>query len=132
MSSTDGEIHPKAERRGGHRFTRADRLTHPKEFGLVKDLGKRMRTAHFTVNYRINGLIHHRLGLVVQKKFWNAVKRNRIKRCLRESFRLNRHLIPQPGKDIVVVARPGAEKLSCLETTREFLAAFSKQDGPSA
>ncbi len=132
MGSMGRCVPPEIERKECCRFIRADRLTHPREFGLVKDVGRRARTARFTINYRINGLNHHRLGLVVQKKFWNAVGRNRIKRCLRESFRLNRCLIPQPGKDIVVVAYPGAEKLSCLETAREFLTVFSKQDGPSA
>jgi len=120
------------ERQRSFPFPKTHRLRKPGEFARVKAEGRRRRTTHFTVNYRINGLAHHRLGLVVQKKFWNAAQRNRIKRCLRESFRLNRHLIPLPGKDIVVVARPGAEKLSCQDTGKELLAALTKQDGPSA
>ncbi len=127
-----GEAASPHNRQQSFPFPKTHRLRKSSEFARVREEGQRRRTAHFTINYRMNGLPHHRLGLVVQKKFWNAAQRNRIKRCLRESFRLNRHRVPLPGKDIVVVARPGAEKLSCLETGKELLAAFSKQDGPSA
>jgi len=70
--------------------------------------------------------------MVVQKRFWHAVNRNLIKRRLREWFRLNKHLIPLPGKDIVVIARPGAERLSLCDMARELLAAFVQRDGRSA
>jgi len=62
--------------------------------------------------------------MVVQKRFWCSVRRNRIKRCLREWFRLHKHSIPLPGKDIVIIARPGAEKLSSTEIARELVAVF--------
>jgi ribonuclease P protein component len=68
------------------------------------------------------------LGLIVQKRFWPAVRRNRIKRVIREWFRLNKVQIPQPGKDIVLIARPGAEKLSPGDLFREFSAVFDKQE----
>jgi ribonuclease P protein component len=70
--------------------------------------------------------------MVVQKRFWCAVDRNRIKRRLREWFRLHKHQVPKPGKDIVVVARPGAEKLSPLEMAREITAGLARQDGRSS
>ncbi len=78
-----------------------------------------MRTAHFGVNYVYNRLPFHRLGLVVQKRFWNAVQRNRMKRRLREWFRLHKEHISLPGKDIVIVARPGAERLSGQDISGE-------------
>jgi ribonuclease P protein component len=90
----------------------------------VKKAGKRAKTPHFGLNFIENGFEHHRLGLIVQKRFWPAVRRNRIKRVVREWFRLNRDRIPDPGKDIVVVARPGAEKLSPADLLREFADVF--------
>ncbi len=86
---------------------------------------------HLDINYAPNGRDYHRLGLVVQKRYWNAVQRNRIKRCLRESFRLHKSQIPLPGKDIVMIARPGANRLSLRELAREVLEAFARQDGRS-
>lgn len=45
-----------------------------------------------------------RLGLAVTKKTGCAVERNRVKRVLREFFRLNQHLLPD-AVDIVVVPK---------------------------
>lgn len=112
---------------GRHRFRPHEKLRHPAEFRRVKDTGRRRRSPHFTVNFAPNGLTHHRLGQVVQKKFWHAVGRNRIKRCVREWFRLHRDLIPAPPKDIVVIARPGAGQLSSRELYEELQGVLSRE-----
>lgn len=57
-----------------------------------------------------NDLGHPRLGLVFSKKNVRlAVERNRIKRLVRESVRLQQETLP--GVDIVVLARRGAHEL---------------------
>ncbi len=52
-----------------------------------------------------NGLEHSRLGLSVSRKFGGAVDRNRVKRLLREAFRLSRKELPE-GLDLIVIPRP--------------------------
>ncbi|MDZ4684737.1 MAG: ribonuclease P protein component [Planctomycetaceae bacterium] len=49
-----------------------------------------------------NDLPHPRIGLSVSRKVGNAVVRNRVKRLLREAFRLSQHELPT-GLDLVVI-----------------------------
>lgn len=88
----------------------------------------RYRTVHFRVNCAPNGLPTHRLGMVVQKRFWKAVQRNRIKRCLREFFRLHKSSIAPPARDVVIIAMPGAEQIGAKEVAIEILAALEKEE----
>nr|WP_256676327.1 MULTISPECIES: ribonuclease P protein component [unclassified Pseudomonas] len=68
---------------------------------------------------RENGLDHPRLGLVIGKKSVKlAVQRNRLKRLMRDSFRLNQHLLA--GLDIVIVARKGLGEVENPELHQHF------------
>jgi len=58
---------------------------------------------------------HTRLGLIASKKVGNAVVRNRVKRNIRESFRILKEDIEQntvlKGIDLVVIARAKAAQV---------------------
>ena len=56
---------------------------------------------------RKNGTDTNRVGITVSKKLGHAVVRNRVRRRLREIYRLHEDKF-QPGWDIVVVARTKA------------------------
>lgn len=74
----------------------------------------RIGTPEFTFLAVANQLSHPRLGLAISKKSdKRAVARNRIKRHIRESFRLNRHNLS--NMDIVVISKPGVSKLPNTE-----------------
>lgn len=68
-----------------------------------------------------NDLGYHRLGLSVSRAVGTAVQRNRIKRLLRESFRLMQHELPGVGRgyDLVVTVRP--HRAMRLEDYQEML-----------
>lgn len=62
-----------------------------------------------TILGRHNDFNHPRLGITVSKKnVRKAHDRNRVKRLIRESFRLNQHKLPHA--DIVVVVKKGLDK----------------------
>ncbi|EXJ17140.1 ribonuclease P protein component [Imhoffiella purpurea] len=68
---------------------------------------KRTGKSGFVVLYRYNELEQPRLGLAISKKCARrAVDRNRLKRIVRESFRIHRERLP--GVDIVVLCSHGA------------------------
>ena len=60
--------------------------------------------SHLVMYARPNRLSINRVGITVSKKLGHAVVRNRVRRRLREVYRLNEELFT-PGWDIVVVAR---------------------------
>jgi ribonuclease P protein component len=102
-------------------FTRHERLRHRKDFQLALRYGSRRQTKNFTIILRPNALKFSRLGVTVSKKVGNAVKRNRVKRCLREFFRLHKHKLP-PSHDVVIIAKEYAATIA-YHDLREELAA---------
>jgi ribonuclease P protein component len=65
-----------------------------------------------------NGLEHSRLGLAIGRRVGPAVERNRLKRLIREAFRLEQRVLPR-GFDFVVTVRSAAE--ATLPACREAL-----------
>ena len=75
----------------------------------------------FVVLYaRKNGTNINRVGITVSKKLGHAVVRNRVRRRLRDVYRLNEDKF-QPGWDIVVVARSKAVTAEFTRLTGAYL-----------
>ena len=85
-------------------FCKSLRLLKPAEFKHVFEKRQSAHNAHFGIYAAKNTLGHARVGLVVSKKVSKkAVIRNRIKRQVRESFRLQQNDFG--AIDFVVVAK---------------------------
>ena len=99
------------------RFPRHVRLLNGRDFqGVFKHTECRSVDNKLTVLARQNDLGYARLGLAISKRIIKtAVGRNRVKRLVRESFRL--HQSSLAGLDIVVMSRDGAPQASNPELT---------------
>ena len=83
------------------------RLLNKSDFDRVFADNQRARTDFVMVMARPNQVGHPRLGMIVAKRLLaRAVDRNRVKRCVRESFRLV--MLDLPACDFVVrlIAKP--------------------------
>jgi ribonuclease P protein component len=88
-------------------FTPAQRLHNKSDFDRVYKDARRFADALFAIFVRANGGPCTRLGLSVAARIiGNAVRRNHLKRLIRESFRQHQHDLP--AVDIVINARAGA------------------------
>lgn len=112
-------------------FPKSARLLKRAEFRRVYDEGQRRNGSHFAVFYRANGLAETRLGITVPVRVGGAVLRNRIKRRLREVFRLNRDRFPA-GWDIVLNPRETAGRVPFRVLEKEMMRLFPSQAPPAA
>jgi ribonuclease P protein component len=106
-----------------HSFPKRLRLLSRKDFRRVYEEGRRRNAPLCTAFFRSNGLSYTRLGITVPRAVGNAVVRNRIKRRLREIFRVQRHRIAG-GWDVVLNPRKAAAEAPFLSLTREVLGLF--------
>lgn len=103
------------------------------DFTACYETGRRFFSKHFTVFALFRAASEWRIGFAVTKKVGTAVQRNRVKRVLREFFRLHQELMPN-GIDVVVVPKRHlkVENVTLDFVTLELLPVlenFKKNDG---
>lgn len=86
-------------------FPKSRRIRLREDFAAVYDAKVRDSRGPLLIYAKPNGLPHPRLGLSTSRKVGTAVKRNRIRRLLREAFRALQHDLPA-GYDLLIVVRP--------------------------
>src|SRR4051812_45861718 len=86
-------------------FSKSKRVRSRVEFSAVFDAKVRHSRGPLTAYALPTSEPTPRLGLSVPRKVGPAPRRNRIKRLIRESFRLMQHDFPQPY-DLIIVVRP--------------------------
>jgi ribonuclease P protein component len=110
-------------------FPKEARLLSRREFRRVYEEGQRRSGRLATIFCRANGLPQTRLGITTPGRLGNAVLRNRVKRRVREVFRLNRLAIAG-GWDIVLNPRQAVGEVPFPTLVRELLKLFPAEPPP--
>lgn len=108
-----------------HRFPKAARLRTAAEFRAVRAARRGVRDPVLDIAFRKNGLPLTRLGLAITIRGIGAVHRNRVKRVLREVFRLRRPDLPT-GLDLVIIARDPEAAADFATASRSFEALLKR------
>jgi ribonuclease P protein component len=93
-------------------FTKGKRLLTNRDFKQVIDTGSRVGDELLVVYASLNGLDYSRIGISLGRSCGGAVVRNRLKRLIREAFRLNSGRIPSGFDYVVLVGSNWPKKIS--------------------
>jgi len=112
-----------------HSLPKAYLLRKKSDYDNVYRHGKRVHGENFSLILLPNNLAHNRLGISIHGQLKGAAKRNRIKRIIREFFRLNKGFLQGkcsercelPFVDVVITVRKGFS----LESPADFAGAVS-------
>ena len=85
-----------------------DSLKSNQDFGNVYKSGRSYANKYLVIYTLKNNSDRNRLGISVRKKVGNSVVRHRLKRLIKESYRLHEKMF-NSGLDIVVIARKGSD-----------------------
>lgn len=96
------------------KFVKAEKLLNRSDFVRLSKSGEKIASRSFLVLYSPCKEKQTRLGVTVTKKIGHAPARNRIKRLVREYFRLNKHKITSKY-DINIIAKKEIALLSSKE-----------------
>lgn len=98
----------------------SESLKKNQQFQFVYKNGKSFANKYLIMYVKENGLEKNRIGISVSKKVGNSVIRHRVKRLIRESYRLHENIF-NSGLDMVIVARQSAASINYEETEKALL-----------
>lgn len=79
------------------------------DFKRIYNKGRSYANGLLVIYYLANQRDYNRLGLSISKRVGNSVVRNRVKRRIRESYRLNERKIKK-GYDIILISKVKANQ----------------------
>ena len=91
-------------------LTKGEKVLKSSEYRNILKGGKSRTTEHFRIFICPNSINKQRLGITASRRVGSSVKRNRIKRLLREFFRLHKACL-HTSSEHLFIENPGADRL---------------------
>ncbi len=109
---------------GSRRFPHDERMRRRWEFERVRKCGLTVRGRSMTLSLAScpDGL-ERRVGFIVTRHNGGAVRRNLVRRRMREIYRLNRNRLKR-GMHLVLIARGSGQEASYRQMNEEFLSLY--------
>lgn len=105
----------------------ANRLRKNQDFRVVYREGNSMANKLLILYIKKNNLDYNRAGFTVSKKIGKSVVRSKVKRQMREGYRLNQDKVLQ-GYDLVFVAREGCREATFSEIESAIIHLLKKKN----
>ncbi len=105
----------------GERLPAGERLKGKNSFQKLMREGLGVEDDYLVIRYlpRTDDSTNRRLGVTVSRNCRNAVKRNKLRRWLREIYRRERDLLPARG-EFLFIAKSDAQDASFVDLNRSF------------
>ena len=76
------------------------------QYKRILKKGKITSTEYIRISYQNNNLSNNRLGIAIRKNVKSSILRNRLKRIIREVYRLNNNKLKQGFDVIILINKP--------------------------
>lgn len=116
-------------------FKKKERLRLKKDFDSVFQKGKSYANKYIVMyvkereqhleEERKKGFLESRIGIITKKKIGKAIERNRIRRLIREVFRLNKEKLIKP-LDMIIIVRIKMENMKYWQMEKIILDLWKK------
>jgi ribonuclease P protein component len=113
----------------GRGFPKEDRLLERRDFLRARGRGRKAQTQHLIAIALPSRVGRRRIGLTVSTRVGDSVRRNRVKRWLREIYRHERDALPE-GIDLVIIAKTGAAEADFGSIRGQFLEIAARLTAP--